>query len=107
MADDPLQPWRTWSGLDCPRDAPAGGGGPGQFRTAGVACTWAENEEKSPWEPLSVQHGFKPEDSTVTVFLGGWYTISGYGPRDTWEQRFLQTVLEIQIKTPIISTRRS
>ena len=52
------------------------------------ACTWAENEERSPWEPLHVQHGFKPEDSTVTVFLGGWYTISGYGPRDTWEQRF-------------------
>ncbi len=52
------------------------------------ACTWAENEERSPWEPLHVQHGYKPEDSTVTVFLGGWYTISGYGPRDTWEQRF-------------------
>jgi hypothetical protein len=52
------------------------------------ACTWAENEERSPWEPLHVQHGYKPEDSTVTVYLGGWYTISGYGPRDTWEQRF-------------------
>ena len=24
------------------------------------ACTWAENEERSPWEPLHVQHGFKP-----------------------------------------------
>lgn len=52
------------------------------------ACTWAENEERSPWEPLHVQHGYKREDSTVAVYLGGWYTISGYGPRDTWEQRF-------------------
>ncbi len=52
------------------------------------ACTWAENEERSPWEPLHVQHGFKADESVVTVFLGGWYTQSGYGPRDTWEQRF-------------------
>src|SRR6202163_2185832 len=25
--------------------------------------TFAENEEKSPWEPLHVQRGYKPEDS--------------------------------------------
>jgi hypothetical protein len=30
--------------------------------------TFAENEERSPWEPLHVQHGFKPEQSVVTVF---------------------------------------
>lgn len=52
------------------------------------ACTWAENEERSPWEPLHVQRGLQAGDSAVTVFLGGWYTVSGYGPRDTWEQRF-------------------
>jgi hypothetical protein len=28
----------------------------------------AENEEESPWEPLHVEYGFKPEDSTVTVY---------------------------------------
>ena len=27
----------------------------------------AENETASPWEPLSVERGFSPEDSTVTV----------------------------------------
>ncbi|MBI2906417.1 MAG: hypothetical protein HYX92_02045 [Chloroflexi bacterium] len=27
----------------------------------------AENEEQSPWEPLHVEHGFSPSDSTVTV----------------------------------------
>ena len=28
----------------------------------------AENEEQNPWEPYHVEHGFKPEDSTVTVY---------------------------------------
>jgi hypothetical protein len=32
--------------------------------------TFAENEERSPWEPFHVQHGFKPTDSTVSVFTG-------------------------------------
>jgi hypothetical protein len=47
-----------------------------------------ENEEASPWEPFHVSHGFKPEESTVSLFLGGWYTIFGNGPRDTWQERF-------------------
>ena len=34
------------------------------------SCTFAENEERSPWAPLHVQKGFKPEDSTVSVFWG-------------------------------------
>ncbi|MBL8379922.1 MAG: hypothetical protein JNM79_18780 [Burkholderiales bacterium] len=66
------------------------------------ACTWAENEERSPWEPLHVQHGFKPEDSTVTVFLGGWYVISGYGPRETWEQRFRHCLAACEPYSPPI-----
>lgn len=32
--------------------------------------TFAENEERSPWEPLHVQHGFKLDDSTVSIFSG-------------------------------------
>ena len=32
--------------------------------------TFPENEERSPWEPLHVQHGFKPTDSVVSVFSG-------------------------------------
>jgi hypothetical protein len=27
----------------------------------------AENEEESPWEPLHVEHGYKKEDSTISV----------------------------------------
>jgi len=52
------------------------------------AATFPENEERSPWEPLHLQRGYKPTDSTVTVYLGGWYTLSAYGPRETWQERF-------------------
>ena len=31
--------------------------------------TFAENEERSPWEPLHVQKGFKPTDSDSEHFL--------------------------------------
>ncbi len=50
------------------------------------AC-FAEAEERSPWQPLHVQKGFKPTESAVTVFFGGWYTNSGYGPRATWQEK--------------------
>lgn len=32
------------------------------------SVTFAENEECSPWEPFHVQHGFKREESVVSVF---------------------------------------
>ena len=32
------------------------------------SVTYAENEERSPWVPLHVQHGFKATDSTVSLF---------------------------------------
>jgi hypothetical protein len=31
-----------------------------------------ENEERSPWEPFHVEHGWAASDSTVSVFVGGW-----------------------------------
>jgi hypothetical protein len=52
-----------------------------------TSATFAENEERSPWEPFHVQHGFKPTDSTVSVFFGGWYTQAGFGPRETWQEK--------------------
>ncbi|MDP6874940.1 MAG: UGSC family (seleno)protein [Alphaproteobacteria bacterium] len=54
-------------------------------------ATFAENEEASPWTPLHVQKGFKPEDSTVSIFVGGWYTQAGYGPRETWREKLRRT----------------
>ncbi len=52
------------------------------------SATLAEAEERSPWQPLHVQHGFKPDDSAVSVFFGGRYTQSGFGPRETWQEQF-------------------
>jgi hypothetical protein len=37
-------------------------GNPGKY-----TMVTGENEEESPWEPLHVQHGFRKEDSTVTL----------------------------------------
>jgi hypothetical protein len=34
------------------------------------SVTFAENEERSPWDPFHVSHGFKPSDSTVSAFGG-------------------------------------
>src|SRR6266403_1956768 len=34
------------------------------------SVTFAENEERSPWEPFHVQHGYQPTDSTISVFTG-------------------------------------
>ena len=46
----------------------------------------AENEDDNPWEPLHVERGFSPEDSTVTVFaaegphnLNDRHSITGKG----------------------------
>jgi hypothetical protein len=55
-------------------------------------ATFAENEQASPWEPFHVQHGFKRDESTVSVFLGGWYTIFGGGPRETWQEKFTRSL---------------
>lgn len=51
-----------------------------------------ENEAASPWEPFHVQHGRDASASTVSLFLGGWYTIFGGGPRETWEQKFTRSL---------------
>ncbi len=52
------------------------------------SATFAENEERSPWQPLHTRFGFKADDSAVTVFRGGRYTQSGFGPRDEWQSKF-------------------
>ena len=40
-------------------------GNPGRY-----ACCFGEHEEVSPWEPLHVEHGFAPGDSTVAALAG-------------------------------------
>lgn len=58
----------------------------------GYSLCFPENEERSPWQPLHVQKGFKPEDSTVSVFFGNRYMIEGYGPRETWEEKMRRSL---------------
>ena len=52
------------------------------------AGCFAENEERSPWEPLHVRRASSRNDSAVSVFFGARYTHSGYGPRETWQEQF-------------------
>jgi hypothetical protein len=33
-----------------------------------ISMCYAENEAENPWEPLHVRHGFKKDESTVTMF---------------------------------------
>jgi len=56
------------------------------------SATFAEAEERSPWPPFHVDQGWRPEESTVSIFFGGRYTTSGYGPRETWKEKFVQCI---------------
>ncbi len=44
-----------------------------------LSFCFAEDEEGSPWEPLSVERGFDHDQSTVTLF-------AGHGPTEIWDQ---------------------
>src|SRR5258705_382279 len=48
------------------------------------SVTFGENEERSPWEPFHVQHGFRPTDSTVSVFTGCRSTAFTLGLRERY-----------------------
>jgi len=49
--------------------------------------TFAENEERSPWEPFHVQHGMGAGDSAVSVFSGCRATAFTLGLREKhWRQ---------------------
>jgi hypothetical protein len=55
--------------------------------------TFAENEERSPWEPLHVQHGFKASDSTVSMFSGCRHTSFTLGLREAHWQDHVRNML--------------
>jgi hypothetical protein len=51
------------------------------------SVTFAENEEKSPWQPFHVRHGYGPDDSVVSVFGGVRSTAYCLGLREThWRE---------------------
>lgn len=57
------------------------------------SVTFAENEERSPWTPLHVQKGFKPEDSTVSIFYGCRSTTFGLGLREKHWREHVRNML--------------
>lgn len=57
------------------------------------SLTFAENEERSPWEPFHVQHGFKPEDSVVSVFSGCRTTSFQLGLREKHWREHVRNML--------------
>ena len=57
------------------------------------SITFAENEERSPWVPLHVQHGFRPDESTVSVWSGVRSTAYCLGLRETYWQEHVRYML--------------
>ena len=55
--------------------------------------TFAENEERSPWEPLHVQKGLKPTDSAVSIFYGCRATTFCLGLREKYWQEHVKDML--------------
>jgi len=64
------------------------------------SITFAENEERSPWEPLHVQRGYKAEDSVVNVFFGCRSTTFGLGLRkDYWREHVRDMLVAVDTVT--------
>ena len=57
------------------------------------SITFAENEERSPWEPFHVQHGFESNESTVSVFSGCRSTAFMLGLRERHWQDHVRSML--------------
>src|SRR5947207_7718023 len=57
------------------------------------SITFPENEERSPWEPSHVQHGFRPTDSTVSVFSGCRATAYTLGIREKHWREHVRNML--------------
>jgi hypothetical protein len=64
------------------------------------SVTFAENEERSPWEPLHVQRGFKAEDNVVSVFFGCRSTSFGLGLREKfWREHVRDMLISVDTVT--------
>src|SRR5881628_957088 len=57
------------------------------------SVTFAENEERSPWEPFHVQHGHKPEESVASVFAGCRSTAFTLGLREKYWRAHVRSLL--------------
>ena len=57
------------------------------------SLTFAENEERSPWEPLHVQKGFKLTNSVVSIFWGCRSTTFNLGLREKYWREHVRDML--------------
>jgi hypothetical protein len=57
------------------------------------SITFAENEERSPWVPFHVQHGFQPQDSVVSIFTGVRSTAYNLGLREKHWRTHVRSML--------------
>jgi len=64
------------------------------------SITFAENEERSPWQPLHVEKGFDESQSTVSVFFGLRSTSFCLGVRGLWQEHVRDMLLGIEPNTP-------
>jgi hypothetical protein len=55
--------------------------------------TFAEHEERSVWEPLHVQKGFRPADSTASIFFGCRSTTFCLGLREKYWREHVRDML--------------
>ncbi len=53
---------------------------------------FAENEERSLWEPFHVQKGYKPGESVVSIFRGRTFSHLLEVREKTWREQFLNLV---------------
>ena len=57
------------------------------------SVTFAENEERSPWEPFHAQHGLRSSESGVSVFSGVRSTAFTLGLRETYWREHVRNLL--------------
>jgi hypothetical protein len=57
------------------------------------SVTFAENEERSPWEPFHVQHGHRRDESVVSIFGGCRSTAFTLGLREKYWQEHVRSLL--------------
>jgi hypothetical protein len=70
-----------------------------------ASATFAENEERSPWEPFHVARGFDRTASTITVMHGVRSVVFRYPIRDeTWEHGLnaALTALELGVEPVLV-----
>lgn len=56
---------------------------------------FAENEERSPWEPFHVSMGYRQDESVVTIMSGGWSHMGCFGNVDLDEMAKALTSIEL------------